>query len=135
MYIRRKVFSVVTDENGEEKLFSTTEFINEEEYLKEFSDNNYRQKEFAKIDYKGLNIFQKFKLKNSRNAIARDLKKQRSQINKNSDIMLNKKDPSKIYSTSSAKYNTMIDRQDALHNSNYKAGLAKVRAKSSFFGK
>ena len=35
MYIRRKVFSVITDENGEERLFSTTEFINEDEYLSE----------------------------------------------------------------------------------------------------
>lgn len=41
MYIRRKVFSVVTDENGEEKLFSTTEFINENEYLENLSNEKY----------------------------------------------------------------------------------------------
>lgn len=35
MYIRRKVFSIITDENGEERLFSTTEFINEDDYLSE----------------------------------------------------------------------------------------------------
>lgn len=42
MYIRRKVFSVITDESGEEKLFSTTEFIDESNYLDElvFSDND-----------------------------------------------------------------------------------------------
>lgn len=42
MYIRRKVFSVITDENGEERLFSTTEFIDESNYLDElaFSDND-----------------------------------------------------------------------------------------------
>jgi len=33
MYIRRKAFSVAIDENGEEKLFSTTEIIDEESYL------------------------------------------------------------------------------------------------------
>ena len=42
MYVRRKVFSVITDENGEERLFSTTEFIDESNYLDElaFSDND-----------------------------------------------------------------------------------------------
>lgn len=33
MYIRRKVFSVLTDQYGEERYFSTTEFMNEEDYL------------------------------------------------------------------------------------------------------
>ena len=33
MYIRRKVFSVAIDENGEEKLFSTTEIMSEDSYL------------------------------------------------------------------------------------------------------
>lgn len=33
MYIRRKVFSVIEDEYGQERLFSTTEFINEDTYL------------------------------------------------------------------------------------------------------
>lgn len=42
MYIRRKVFSVIKDENGEEKYFSTTEFLNEETYLE--------QKEYGVVD-------------------------------------------------------------------------------------
>ena len=42
MYIRRKVFSsVIDEETGEEKLFSTTEFINEDTYLE--------QREYAKF--------------------------------------------------------------------------------------
>ena len=35
MYIRRKVFSVLQDESGEERLFSTTEFMYEDSYLDE----------------------------------------------------------------------------------------------------
>lgn len=35
MYIRRKVFSTYVDEYGEERYFSTTEFINEDTYLEE----------------------------------------------------------------------------------------------------
>ena len=35
MYIRRKVFSVAVDENGEERYFSINEVINEEDYLNE----------------------------------------------------------------------------------------------------
>jgi hypothetical protein len=53
MYIRRKVFSSVVDEKtGEEKLFSTTEFVNEEEYQKEFASVRMAKKiggEFAKV--------------------------------------------------------------------------------------
>ena len=53
MYIRRKVFSSVFDEEtGEEKLFSTTEFINEEEYQKEFASVRMAKKvggEVAKV--------------------------------------------------------------------------------------
>ena len=33
MYIRRKVYSTAIDENGEEKLFSTTEIMSEESYI------------------------------------------------------------------------------------------------------
>ena len=33
MYIRRKAYSVAIDENGEEKLFSTTEIMSEEAYV------------------------------------------------------------------------------------------------------
>ena len=41
MYIRRKVFSVYTDEYGEERYFSTNEIMNEEDYLDElmYSDD------------------------------------------------------------------------------------------------
>lgn len=35
MYIRRKVFSTFVDEYGQERYFSTTEFINEDTYLEE----------------------------------------------------------------------------------------------------
>lgn len=35
MYIRRKVYSVALDENGEERYFSTNEIVNEEDYLQE----------------------------------------------------------------------------------------------------
>ena len=35
MYIRRKVYSVALDENGEERYFSTNEIVNEEDYLNE----------------------------------------------------------------------------------------------------
>lgn len=34
MYIRRKVFSLLQDENGEERYFSTTEFTDERLYAK-----------------------------------------------------------------------------------------------------
>jgi hypothetical protein len=47
MYIRRKVFSTVLDEDGQERLFSSNEIINEEDYLNElmysedYDDLNY----------------------------------------------------------------------------------------------
>jgi hypothetical protein len=47
MYIRRKVFSIAYDENGEEKLFSTTEIMSEESYLEKLYSENEEQKEFA----------------------------------------------------------------------------------------
>lgn len=51
MYIRRKVFSVLLDENGEERLFSTTEFVDEETYLnqKEFGEKKLSTSD--KIDF------------------------------------------------------------------------------------
>lgn len=42
MYIRRKVFSTFVDEYGQERYFSTTEFINEDAYLD--------QREFGVVD-------------------------------------------------------------------------------------
>ena len=47
MYIRRKVFSTVIDENGEEKYFSTNEIINEEDYLDEVMYSDLEEREFA----------------------------------------------------------------------------------------
>ena len=53
MYIRRKVFSTYIDENGEEKLFSTTEIMSEESYLeKAYSESEPEQKEFNSKDQK-----------------------------------------------------------------------------------
>jgi hypothetical protein len=49
MYIRRKAFSVAIDENGEEKLFSTTEIMSEESYLEKLYSENEEQKEFASV--------------------------------------------------------------------------------------
>ena len=43
MYIRRKVFSVCLDENGEERLFSTNEVISEESYLKMFAEKEEKK--------------------------------------------------------------------------------------------
>ena len=48
MFIRRKVYSVVEDENGEQRLFSTTEFVNEGEYIKTFSDDKDKEDKKAK---------------------------------------------------------------------------------------
>ena len=48
MYIRRKVFSTVIDENGEEKYFSTNEIINEEDYLNEVMYSEPSNEELVK---------------------------------------------------------------------------------------
>ena len=44
MYIRRKVFSIALDENGEERYFSTNEIINEEDYLSEVMYSKKRKR-------------------------------------------------------------------------------------------
>lgn len=54
MYIRRKAFSVAYNENGEEKLFSTTEIMSEEAYLEKLYSENEEQKEFAEKKKKAL---------------------------------------------------------------------------------
>ena len=54
MYIRRKVFSVAFDENGEERYFSTNEIINEEDYLDEVLYSEKKKKE--KKSHLGRNI-------------------------------------------------------------------------------
>ena len=56
MYIRRKAFSVAYDENGEEKLFSTTEIMSEEAYLEKLYSENEKQKEFG-AKSKALGLF------------------------------------------------------------------------------
>ena len=48
MYIRRKVFSTVIDENGEERYFSTNEIINEEDYLNEVMYSEPSNEELVK---------------------------------------------------------------------------------------
>ena len=52
MYIRRKVFSLLQDENGEERYFSTTDIVLEDEEERLFSlveDEEYlEQKEFGR---------------------------------------------------------------------------------------
>ncbi len=54
MYIRRKVFSIGYDANGEERLFSTNEILNEDAYLRMFAE-----KEEEKEEKKGLTKAQK----------------------------------------------------------------------------
>jgi len=49
MYIRRKVFSIAIDENGEEKLFSTTELVDEDSYIEKLYSENPEQKEFTSV--------------------------------------------------------------------------------------
>lgn len=50
MYIRRKVFSVALDENGEERYFSTNEIINEDDYLDEVMYSDLDEKMFDYVE-------------------------------------------------------------------------------------
>lgn len=66
MYIRRKVFSVALDENGEERLFSTNEVISEERMYTDLSTalgqvslNNKQMKALAEKNNMGLVEFGK----------------------------------------------------------------------------
>lgn len=63
MYIRRKVFSLLYDETGEERYFSTTEVTLED----------IEQREFARKDYEGLTDAEKLAYKTERSNIAKDL--------------------------------------------------------------
>lgn len=72
MYIRRKVFSLLHDETGEEKYFSTTEVTLED----------IEQREFARKDYEGLTDAEKLAYKTERSNIAKDLLQKRKNINK-----------------------------------------------------
>jgi hypothetical protein len=66
MYIRRKVFSTFEDENGEERLFSTTEFMNEDEYLDEICFSDDEDQELTKSDKARLRDLKWFKTKKGR---------------------------------------------------------------------
>ena len=68
MYIRRKVYSLLQDESGEERLFSTTDF-------------ELDQKEFARRDYEGLNEEGRKILKEERSKLAKQLAQKRRIIN------------------------------------------------------
>ena len=67
MYIRRKVFSLLQDETGEERYFSTTEVTLED----------IEQREFARKDYEGLTDAEKLAYKTERSNIAKDLLQKR----------------------------------------------------------
>ena len=60
MYIRRKVYSAIEDENGEIRYFSTNEIVSEEEYLENlysefYLDDDDMERIFSEKDYdKGL---------------------------------------------------------------------------------
>ena len=56
MYIRRKVFSTVIDENGEERYFSINEIIDEENYLNEvmYSKKNNEPRKLSTDERKAL---------------------------------------------------------------------------------
>ena len=59
MYIRRKVYSAIEDENGEIRYFSTNEIVNEEDYLEmlysdAFLDDEDMERLFSDSDKKGL---------------------------------------------------------------------------------
>lgn len=70
MYIRREVFSLLEDETGEEKYFSTTDItLGDEERL------------FARRDYEGLSDAQKRVLKRHRSEYAKSLNEQRNKTN------------------------------------------------------
>lgn len=82
MYIRRKVFSLLQDESGEERYFSTTDIVLEDEEERLFSlvdDEDLEQREFARKDYEGLTEAQQRVLKRHRSEYARSLNKLRNE--------------------------------------------------------
>ena len=84
MYIRRKVFSLLQDETGEERYFSTTDVTLEdaEERLYSINEEDPEQKDFARADYEGLTDAEKLAYKTERSNIAKDLLQKRKNINK-----------------------------------------------------
>ena len=78
MYIRRKVFSLLQDETGEERYFSTREILMEDEEERLFSIVDEEQREFARRDYEGLTEAQQRVLKKHRSEYARDLNRIRN---------------------------------------------------------
>ena len=71
MYIRRKVFSLLQDETGEERYFSTTDIVMEDEEERLFSIVDEEQREFARRDYEGLTEAQQRDLRTRRNELAK----------------------------------------------------------------
>lgn len=83
MYIRRKVFSLLQDETGEERYFSTREILLEDEEERLFSildEEDLEQKEFARRDYEGLTEAQQRVLKRHRSEYAKSLNSARNKI-------------------------------------------------------
>lgn len=74
MYIRRKAFSVAIDENGEEKLFSTTEIMSEESYLERLysekeDDDKKESKKISKSDKANIWVAKNLQTKKDREAM------------------------------------------------------------------
>lgn len=92
MYIRRKVFSLLQDETGEERYFSTKEILLENEEERLFSlvedDEDLEQKEFARRDYEGLSKQNADILRQERSKIAESLSQSRKGIKRQIDPMI-----------------------------------------------
>lgn len=90
MYIRRKVFSIGQDENGEQRLFSTTEIINEETYQKQFATTGEALEKKSKklMDQYGLTKNRALEVIKERDKIAIGLNKRRNEINSNTKRLL-----------------------------------------------
>jgi len=76
MYIRRKAYSVAVDENGEEKLFSTTEIMSEESHIEKLyaesekkDDDKKESKKISKSDKASIWIAKNLQTKKDREAM------------------------------------------------------------------
>ena len=113
MYIRRKVFSLLQDEMGEERYFSTTDIVMEDEEERLFSIVDEEQREFARRDYEGLTEAQQRDLRTRRNELAKEFNKRRhiyndedflEDLNDSKNRFLERKKAGK-----SSKYNSIED--------------------------
>ena len=113
MYIRRKVFSLLQDETGEERYFSTTDIVMEDEEERLFSIVDEEQREFARRDYEGLTEAQQRDLRTRRNELAKEFNKRRhiyndedflEDLNDSKNRFLERKKAGK-----SSKYNSIED--------------------------